>query len=78
MSQRPTKHDRNILTVQPDLAAKIKALCVAHPDNGSWEAYANSMLDMYLREHRSGLPLALPEERFTERKGEDAMEMICW
>lgn len=77
MSQRPTKSDRNTLTVRPEIAAKIKALCIAYPDNGSWDEYANSMLDMFLREHRSGLPLALPEERFTERKSEDEMEMIC-
>lgn len=78
MSLRPTKSDRNTLTVRPAIAAKIKAICAAHPDGCSWSDFCNEVLDTFLLEHRSGKVLVLPEERFTERKSEDAMEMICW
>jgi len=78
MTQRKTMAERNVLTVWPDVAARIKALCAEHPDNGDWQSYANNALREFLAEHRSNKPLVLPEERFTERNQDDVVEMICW
>ena len=78
MTQRKTMAERNVLTVWPDVAARIKALCAEYPDNGDWQSYANNALSTFLDEHRSNKPLVLPEERFTERNQDDVVEMICW
>lgn len=72
MSRIKTLSDRNMLKVTEKNAARIKALVAEYPDGGSWNDYANDILETYLNNYRSGKPLVLPEERFTERNGE------CW
>ena len=77
MTQRKTMAERNVLTVWPDVAARIKALCAEHPDNGDWQSYANNALREFLAEHRSNKPLVLPEERFSERNSEAEWSGVC-
>lgn len=76
MTQRKTMAERNVLTVWPKSAEKLKALAAV--DALNWGDLANEIIATFLSEHRSNKPLVLPEERFSERNQDDVVEMICW
>lgn len=76
MSKPKTRAERNLMTVWPKNVERVKKLCAEYPDGGCWSDYCNDIIDTYLNNYRSGKPLALPEERFTERNGE-GWDSIC-
>ena len=70
MSKRITYTERNMLTLWPKNAARIKALCAEYPDGGDFSEFANDIIDTFLFYYRSKMPLVLSEERFADRPAE--------
>ena len=71
---RTTYTERNMLTLWPKNAERIKALCAEYPDGGNWAEFTNDIIDTFLTKYRSNKPLVLSEERFADRPAEREWE----